>query len=338
MFKIGDLANISGVSIQTIRFYEKEGLIAPVEVDRWTNYRYFDEKSIERLAEITYLKDLGFSLKEIKNLSEDVIQQKINQTRKNIVKLSQNINALSSIRKEGGNFIMKKFVNDSRVIGKWEKVAVVKNKEDFYLQKFDDKSLFSFNELYFLPKGEEYWVLKWTKGSLFIKDRECPYEIIDEKLFIGIRDFETGEIDGYAVYKKVDSNIYKKNEIRVKDNTDLPFVYDERVIGFWTVVDCVKKPEQFNPKKKFFKDKLFLKKYAFEPNGRLLQTYGDRNTVSERKWTKKYVINEQDSTTSEYTIKKIGNDVYMIIEWKSGDYMFGGEVRCYYVLKKENKS
>ena len=70
MIKIGELSNISGISIQTIRYYESEGLISPIEVDRWTNYRYYDERSIERLSEITYLKDLGFSLKEIKGLSE----------------------------------------------------------------------------------------------------------------------------------------------------------------------------------------------------------------------------------------------------------------------------
>ena len=68
MIKIGELSNITDISVKAIRFYEEEGLISPVEVDRWTNYRYYDESSIKRLSEITYLKDLGFSLKEIKNL------------------------------------------------------------------------------------------------------------------------------------------------------------------------------------------------------------------------------------------------------------------------------
>ena len=77
MIKIGELSNITGISIQTIRFYESEGLFSPIEVDRWTNYRYYDESSIERLTQITHLKQLGFSLKEIKNLSEDVISEKI---------------------------------------------------------------------------------------------------------------------------------------------------------------------------------------------------------------------------------------------------------------------
>ena len=87
MIKIGELANITGVSIQTIRYYESEGLISPVEVDRWTNYRYYDESSIVRLSEISYLKSLGFSLKEILNLSEEAIKEKISQTELNIARL-----------------------------------------------------------------------------------------------------------------------------------------------------------------------------------------------------------------------------------------------------------
>ena len=155
MIKIGELSTICGVSIQTIRYYESEGLIAPIEVDRWTNYRYYDESSITRLSEIAYLKELGFSLKEIKNLSEETIKQKISQVKKDIKKLTQNIDKLSTIRKKQGGFIMKNFVNDERVIGKWKKLAVVKNKEDFEQNLFDDEDIFDFKELYFLPNGEE---------------------------------------------------------------------------------------------------------------------------------------------------------------------------------------
>ena len=68
MIKIGELSKLSGVSIQTIRFYEEKGLICPVMVDRWTNYRYYDESGVARLREIAHLKELCFSLKEIKDL------------------------------------------------------------------------------------------------------------------------------------------------------------------------------------------------------------------------------------------------------------------------------
>ena len=93
-------STICGISIQTIRYYESEGLISPIEVDRWTNYRYYDESSVIRLSEIAYLKDLGFSLKEIKNLSEETIKQKISKAKKDIKKLTHNIDKLSTICKK----------------------------------------------------------------------------------------------------------------------------------------------------------------------------------------------------------------------------------------------
>ena len=339
MIKIGELSNITGISIQTIRFYESEGLFSPVEVDRWTNYRYYDESSIERLYQISHLKQLGFSLKEIKNLSEDVIKNKIKQVELDIKKLTKNIDKLSAIRKNEGGFSMENFINDERVIGKWKKLAVVEKVEDFALNKFADDEIFDFKELYFLPNGEDYWVFygkvyAWTKGTLYLMERPMPYEIIDGKLYIGVVDGKTNTIDNYAIYEKIDNKSYKKEEIRVKDNVDLPFINDEQVIGFWETVDYVHEFEDFIPGQKFWSEDLFLKEYIFKPNGSLLMSYNTIENIDQINWTKGVVISERQSTASAYTLKTIDNEQYMFVEWKSGDYVFGGEVFGYYVLKK----
>lgn len=340
MIKIGELSTITGVSIQTIRYYENEGLLTPVEVDRWTSYRYYDETSIVRLSEISYLKDLGFSLKEIKNFSEETIKQKISQVKLNIEKLTQNIDKLSSIRKNKGGFFMKNFINDENVVGKWKKLAVVKNKADFALNKFDDADIFDFDELYFLPNGGEYWVFSWSKGVLFLKEgpkgqeRQLPYDIIDGKLFIGVVDAKTNKVDNYAVYEKVDNKHYTKEEISIKDNTNIPFINDEKVIGFWDCIDYVHNFNEFEIGKKFWSEDLFLTKYVFENNGKLFVGYNDSDMLYPINWSKGVVINKRVSTVSEYTIKEIDNNTIMFVEWKSGDYTFGGEVNGYYVFKK----
>ena len=331
MFKIGELSNISNVPVKTIRFYEEEGLISPVEVDRWTNYRYYDETSVERLSVIAYLKDLGFSLKEIKNINEEIIKEKIAQHKKEISKLTKNVSKLSSIVKEG-ELIMKNFVNDERVVGKWKKIAIVDKKEDFSIGKFnEDQEIFDFKELYFLPNGEEYWVFSWTKDILYLKDRKMPYEIIDGKLFIGVVDYLSNEVENYAVYEQINNKEYSKEEIKIRDNVNLPFIKDDKSIGLWKTIDIVNKPEMFDPNNKQTKLDLFLKSYSFEPDGRVVVTVGE-NDIYAIKWTKGVLLN--DLTASEYQIKTIGDEDYMIIEWKSGDYVFGGEVRCYYCLKK----
>jgi len=65
--KIGDLAKRSGCSIQTIRYYEKEGLIsAPARSDG--NFRLYDTTALEKLSFIKNCRALDLTLGEIKHL------------------------------------------------------------------------------------------------------------------------------------------------------------------------------------------------------------------------------------------------------------------------------
>ena len=72
---IGKLSEKSGVSIETIRFYEHKGLIEPVS-RKATGYRVYNEDSLERLRFIKRSKELGFSLEEISDLLSMRIKNK----------------------------------------------------------------------------------------------------------------------------------------------------------------------------------------------------------------------------------------------------------------------
>ncbi len=64
---IGKLAKKAGVGIETVRFYERQGLIA--EPPRTaSNYRLYPENDANRLRFIKKAKNLGFTLNEIKEL------------------------------------------------------------------------------------------------------------------------------------------------------------------------------------------------------------------------------------------------------------------------------
>ncbi len=64
---IGKIAKQAGVSSDTVRFYERCGLIEPAgRTD--SNYRIYREEDIVRLSFIKRAKDLGFSLSEIRVL------------------------------------------------------------------------------------------------------------------------------------------------------------------------------------------------------------------------------------------------------------------------------
>lgn len=65
---IGELAKAADVNVQTIRYYEREGLLP--RPHRWedSGYRDFDEEALLRLRFIRSAKELGFTLREIKEL------------------------------------------------------------------------------------------------------------------------------------------------------------------------------------------------------------------------------------------------------------------------------
>jgi MerR family transcriptional regulator, copper efflux regulator len=61
------LAHEGGVNVETIRYYERHGLL-PKPPRTHSGYRIFSDDSVKWLRFIKHAKDLGFSLKEIKEL------------------------------------------------------------------------------------------------------------------------------------------------------------------------------------------------------------------------------------------------------------------------------
>jgi DNA-binding transcriptional MerR regulator len=65
--QIGVVARNTGLSVDTIRFYEKQSLITPAQRSAG-GYRLYDESIVQRLQLISRAQELGFSLQEIREL------------------------------------------------------------------------------------------------------------------------------------------------------------------------------------------------------------------------------------------------------------------------------
>lgn len=65
--RIGQLAHRAGVSIDTVRFYERRGVLPPAR-RRVSGYRIYGDEDLERLQFVRRAKRLGFSLDEIRDL------------------------------------------------------------------------------------------------------------------------------------------------------------------------------------------------------------------------------------------------------------------------------
>ncbi|WP_199507361.1 MULTISPECIES: MerR family transcriptional regulator [unclassified Psychrobacter] len=86
------LVDTVGLSKDTIRFYEREGLISPPA--RLSNgYRDYDNKNVEQLNMIILAKNLGFTLSEIKELTQLLYANNLSQANmgKKLVEKSQQI-------------------------------------------------------------------------------------------------------------------------------------------------------------------------------------------------------------------------------------------------------
>ena len=80
--RIGVLSEKAGISRDSIRFYEKIGLLPPPQRSA-NGYRYYPEGLVEQLKLLNHAKELGFSLKEIKEISELFLSKKLSRKQMN---------------------------------------------------------------------------------------------------------------------------------------------------------------------------------------------------------------------------------------------------------------
>ena len=68
MITIQGFAKLCGCSTQTLRYYDRIGLLTPARVDEWTGYRYYEEEQAMQFVKIKSLQQADFSIEEIRPL------------------------------------------------------------------------------------------------------------------------------------------------------------------------------------------------------------------------------------------------------------------------------
>ena len=355
--KIGDFARACGTKISVLRHYDKIGLLKPVYIDHFTEYRYYDRSQAVIFERISELKAVGFSLSEIRDMLyyDENIDQLFADKKAVLEKQLRDLDELKI--KINGGIVMKrtfkpliedtdlKFENDEQVIGKWRVES-------------ENGGLGDWNRnLYFLPGGEFYWCFGWTKGKLIYDDGvsryvndyrleqrgENLYMIVDRKS----QDYpETGEVTAIAL-RKLDSVHYTRDMIARRDDICKPFIPDDRVLGKW-IAYCYFHPSELNkedftplqnpPRGSYnYLSDPYFKEIEFSEGGHVKAVYGDEVISGDDKhtWTRGFWLRKWNSTACAYEIKSFGGKEYLIIEWKSGDYRFGGWDTDYYVMVRE---
>lgn len=67
-FSIGEAAKMAGMTCETLRHYDRIGLVSPGKKDEWTGYRYYTEQDVVLLQTVKALQQLGLPLKKMKEV------------------------------------------------------------------------------------------------------------------------------------------------------------------------------------------------------------------------------------------------------------------------------
>src|SRR5687768_7257114 len=66
-YGVKELADLSGVTVRTLHFYDQVGLLKPAGFGA-NGYRFYEEKEVLHLQQILFFRELGFELKQIKRI------------------------------------------------------------------------------------------------------------------------------------------------------------------------------------------------------------------------------------------------------------------------------
>ena len=96
MITIQGFAKLCGCNTQTLRYYDRIGLLKPARVDEWTGYRYYEEEQALLFVKIKNLQQADFTIDEIKALlpGDDgalsaAFERKIEEQRKKLERIRE---------------------------------------------------------------------------------------------------------------------------------------------------------------------------------------------------------------------------------------------------------
>ena len=88
---VKEFAELTGVSVRTLHYYDEINLLKPAEIDENNGYRFYDKTALERMQEILFYRELDFPLKSICEIlsSPDYDKQKALSEQKKLLILKK---------------------------------------------------------------------------------------------------------------------------------------------------------------------------------------------------------------------------------------------------------
>lgn len=109
LYKIGMFAGINRVTIKTLRYYDEQKLLKPAYVDEENGYRYYAAGQIADLHRILALRNMGFSIEDIRSMTEGEEEKSLLYRKKQDI--LKEISALTAKLAEVESYLVKDEIN-----------------------------------------------------------------------------------------------------------------------------------------------------------------------------------------------------------------------------------
>ena len=154
---VGEVAKKMGVTVRTLQYYDKQGLLSPSGESRGGRRLYTDQDVVQ-LHQILSMKSLGFSLDDIKNrlVSLDTpaavaraLSEQAAAVREKLESLSASLQAIETLRQEVLQMQAVDFKKYADIIVNLQ----MKNEYYWLIKHFDDKTLDQFRRRFDKDSG-----------------------------------------------------------------------------------------------------------------------------------------------------------------------------------------
>ncbi|MBQ8432057.1 MAG: MerR family transcriptional regulator [Clostridia bacterium] len=366
MLKIGEMASICKVSVQTLRYYDRLGLLCADVVDDFSGYRYYHPDKIGDYQKIRHLKDLGFSLEEIKrflqspqSLQTAMYSQKKNALREQIRMDRERIRQIDQACEVPEQGILSltaqiralEFTDDPDVVGRWDYCGDLSPDASFDGEAGLLPGDTLLKTIFFLPGGGHVWTYFWTRGILYFVLAERNIIVPNRYRTVTLGDTEylllnwmvdkcltEDAADCTRIYRRVDRRAYTEKETFVaKDDLELPFVPDDRVLGKWEAFDLIRDPAGFSPHPSVGGGRGMYTGLEFFSRGQCVRfgRAGSGTHPQPLSYTAGVLLNPTMGVAEHYELRHVDGEDYLIVEHKSGDYLHLGKIFCYYVFRRK---
>lgn len=182
-FSTGELAKAAEVSVRTVQYYDQRGILTPSEVTEGGR-RIYHDSDLERLQVICFLRDLDFSINQIKNLLQEENREQVLE-----LLLTDQIESLEKSSKEI-EVKLKRARHLQNATAKWRQLSVedlsdisrlMENQKSWrHLQWRWIGSIFLISLLYLVGLLIVIYYFKDSRGLLIV----CPAFIIAINLVV----------------------------------------------------------------------------------------------------------------------------------------------------------